>query len=148
MKSTVRAKKNCSKIALATRLGGAISKYSKKLSRWGCLFVCFDETFDNNNFFERDTGNQKLFLKFAKSKYLGKTGDLEFEVEVQGWFGRNGTYLSTNSTNYQLSHLSFILQNSLKLIFSKLNIFRKTFKKVFEVFLAKTSSFKKLIKEL
>ena len=57
MKSTVRAKKNCSKIALATRLGGAISKYSKKLSRWGCLFVCFDETFDKNNFFERDTGN-------------------------------------------------------------------------------------------
>ena len=35
-----------------TRLGGAISKNSEKLSQWGCFFLYFDEKFDNdNNFF-------------------------------------------------------------------------------------------------
>ena len=42
--------------ARETRLGGAISKNSEKLSQWGCFFVYFDEKFDNLKFREVEAG--------------------------------------------------------------------------------------------
>ena len=42
---------------MGTKLGGAISKKSEKLSQCGCFFVYFDQKFDNNNNFKRNDGN-------------------------------------------------------------------------------------------
>ena len=56
----------------------------EKLSQWGCFFVYFDETFDNNNnSLQRNTGNLKSFSKFYKfRRYIGKIGDQEVETGV------------------------------------------------------------------
>ena len=49
-------------MAQGARLGGATGKNTKKLSQKVFFFVYFDEKFDNiNNFFQRNTGNYKLF---------------------------------------------------------------------------------------
>ena len=43
------------------RLGGAISKNREKVSQWGSFSVYFDEKFDNNEFFKRNSGKLKFF---------------------------------------------------------------------------------------